>query len=301
MEFYKKIIKSKTTRRKIIHALRFIPDKPMLKFQYRLKTGRRLNLKNPQRYTEKLQWYKAYYRDPVMQQCADKYRVRQYVESKGLGDTLNDLYAVFDSPEDIAFENLPKEFVLKLSNGSGTNMLVEDRDALDLEAVRQKFKDFCAESGASVAREWVYTSTEKPVIIAERYLKDPAKADGSLRDYKIFCFAGKPAYTICVDGRNTDNYCHVVYDTEWVKQDVIIQGSSAAADYEKPAELSRMMEIAGILSEDFPFARVDLYFVEGKIYFGEITYFPWSGYKKFEPDSFDFDLGERFILPEKNV
>jgi SAM-dependent methyltransferase len=181
------------------------------------------------------------------------------------------------------------------------HMLVEDRDALDLEAVRQKFKDFCAESGASVAREWVYTSTEKPVIIAERYLKDPAKADGSLRDYKIFCFAGKPAYTICVDGRNTDNYCHVVYDTEGGKQDVIIQGSSAAADYEKPAELPRMMEIAGILSEDFPFARVDLYFVEGKIYFGEITYFPWSGYKKFEPDSFDFDSGERFILPEKNV
>ena len=152
MDFYKKIFKSKVLRFKILSALRFIPDKPMLKTQYRIKCGRKLHLDKPERYTEKMQWYKLYYRDPVMQQCADKYQVRQYVESKGLGDILNDLYAVYNSPEEITLEGLPKEFVLKLSNGSSTNLLVEDKDALDLEEVKQKFRHFYAESGSSAGR-----------------------------------------------------------------------------------------------------------------------------------------------------
>ena len=300
MDFYKKIFKSKVLRFKILSALRFIPDKPMLKTQYRIKCGRKLHLDKPERYTEKMQWYKLYYRDPVMQQCADKYQVRQYVESKGLGDILNDLYAVYNSPEEITLEGLPKEFVLKLSNGSSTNLLVEDKDALDLEEVKQKFRHFYAESGSSAGREWVYTTDQKPVVIAEKLLRDPNNASGSLRDYKILCFGGKVAYIICVDGRYTPDYCHVVYDAEWNKQDVIIGESSNAANYEKPETFDRMMEIAGILSADFPAARIDLYSIEGKIYFGEITYFPWSGYMHFVPDSFDFDLGSKFSLPEKN-
>lgn len=300
MDFYKKIFRSKKLRFKILSAMRFIPDKPMLKLQFRIKNGRRLNLKNPQRYTEKMQWYKLYYRDPVMQQCADKYLVRQYVESKGLGDILNDLYAVYESPEAITLENLPDTFVLKLSNGSSTNLLVEDKSTLKLEEVQQKFRDFYAESGSSAGREWVYTTDQKPVIVAEQYLRDPSNKGGSLRDYKILCFGGKVAYIICVDGRYTPEYCHVVYDAEWNKQDVVIGESSNAANYEKPETFDRMMEIASILSADFPAARVDLYSIEGRIYFGEITYFPWSGYMHFTPDSFDLELGEKFILPEAN-
>lgn len=300
MDFYKKIFRSKKLRFKILSAMRFIPDKPMLKLQFRIKNGRRLNLKNPQRYTEKMQWYKLYYRDPVMQQCADKYLVRQYVESKGLGDILNDLYAVYESPEAITLENLPDTFVLKLSNGSSTNLLVEDKSTLKLEEVQQKFRDFYAESGSSAGREWVYTTDRKPVIVAEQYLRDPSNKGGSLRDYKILCFGGKVAYIICVDGRYTPEYCHVVYDAEWNKQDVVIGESSNAANYEKPETFDRMMEIASILSADFPAARVDLYSIEGRIYFGEITYFPWSGYMHFTPDSFDLELGEKFILPEAN-
>lgn len=300
MDFYKKIFRSKKLRFKILSAMRFIPDKPMLKLQFRIKNGRRLNLKSPQRYTEKMQWYKLYYRDPVMQQCADKYLVRQYVESKGLGDILNDLYAVYESPEAITLENLPDTFVLKLSNGSSTNLLVEDKSTLKLEEVQQKFRDFYAESGSSAGREWVYTTDQKPVIVAEQYLRDPSNKGGSLRDYKILCFGGKVAYIICVDGRYTPEYCHVVYDAEWNKQDVVIGESSNAANYEKPETFDRMMEIASILSADFPAARVDLYSIEGRIYFGEITYFPWSGYMHFTPDSFDLELGEKFILPEAN-
>lgn len=300
MNFYKKIFRSKKLRFKILSALQFIPDKPMLKLQYRIKCGRKLDLKNPKRYTEKIQWYKLYYRDPVMQQCADKYWVREYVKSKGLEHILNDLYAVFETPESICLDELPDRFVLKLSNGSSTNLLVEDKHSLDLDQVKAQFKDFYAQSGASAGREWVYKTDQKPVIVAEQYLEDPTNVNRALRDYKILCFNGKPEYIICVDGRYTDQYCHVVYDTQWRKQDVIIGESSAAADYEKPEKFEQMLEIASTLSKDFPAARIDLYHIQGEIYFGEITFFPWSGYMSFTPDSFDEKLGDCFELPAGN-
>ncbi len=271
----------------------------MLKLQYRIKSGRKLNLKDPKRYTEKIQWYKLNYRDPVMQQCADKYLVREYVKSKGLESILNDLYAVFADPQEISFDNLPERFVLKLSNGSSTNLLVRNQSEHRLEDVKKTFTDFYAQSASSAGREWVYTTDHKPVIVAEQYLEDPTNENGALRDYKILCFNGAPKYIICVDGRYTDHYCHVVYDTDWVKQDVVIGESSAAADYEKPEKLSQMLEYARILSEGFPAARIDLYCIDGKIYFGEITFFPWSGYMHFTPDSFDFALGDCFELPKQ--
>lgn len=301
MQLYKKIFRSKKLRFKILSCLRFIPDKPMLKLQYRIKNGRNLNLNSPERYTEKLQWYKLYYRDPVMQQCADKYTVREYINSKDLDSILNDLYAVFHSFEAINFDNLPEKFILKLSNGSSTNLLVEDKKNCDIEQVKKTFRDFYAQSAARAGREWVYSTGKKPVIIAEKFLEDDTNPDKTLRDYKILCFNGEPEYIICVDGRHTDHYCHVVYDTAWNKQDVVIGDSSAAADYEKPDTLNEMLNIARTLSADFPAVRVDLYSIHNKIIFGEMTYFPWSGYMQFTPDSFDFELGGKFVLPERNV
>lgn len=301
MDFYKKIFRSKKLRFRILSMLRFIPDEPMLKLQYRIKCGRPLNLTDPKRYTEKMQWYKLYYRDPVMQQCADKYRVREYVESKGLGHILNDLYAVYESPDQIDLEQLPEKFVLKLSNGSSTNLLCRKKSELNQEEVKQTFRNFLCQSGASAGREWVYQGGGKPVIVAEELLEDPDEADGALRDYKILCFDGKPAYIICVAGRYTENYCHLVYDTQWNKQDVKIGESSATGEYAKPDTLEQMLQIAKTLSADFPAARIDLYSIRGRIYFGEITFFPWSGYMHFQPDCFDVTLGEKFLLPRKNT
>lgn len=297
MDFYKKIFKSKNLRFRILSALRFIPDKPMLRLQYRIKCGRPLNLKNPKRYTEKIQWYKLFYRDPVMQQCADKYQVRKYVEDRGLGHILNELYDVFETPEDIRLDHLPDQFVLKLSNGSGTNLLCRDKSELNLPEVQQKFRDYLVQSGSSAGREWVYKS-DKKVIVAEKLLEDPLRPGQDLRDYKILCFDGQPEYIICVDGRYTDHYCHVVYDPQWNKQDVVIGQSSNSADYQKPETLEEMLEIARTLSRDFPAVRIDLYDIGGKILFGEMTYFPWSGYMHFQPDEFDFVLGEKFVLKE---
>ncbi len=298
MNFYKKIIRSRKLRFKILRMLRFIPDKPTLQWQYRMKLGRKLNLKDPKRYSEKLQWLKLYYRDPLMQQCADKYTVREYIESKGLGHILNDLYAVFQSPEDITFEGLPDKFVLKLSNGSGTNLICTDKSSLDIEKVRAQFRDFYAQSGASAGREWVYTTDKKPVIIAEELLEDDTQIDESLCDYKILCFGGEPHCIICHYNRYADHRSNI-YDTAW--NDRNITGNYPQGNgVKKPENLDEMLDVARTLSADFPAVRVDLYSIKGRTYFGELTFFHCSGYVQYDPDSFDFELGEKFILPQRN-
>ncbi len=299
MNFYKKIIRSRKLRFKILRFLRFIPDKPTLQWQYRMKLGRKLNLKEPKRYSEKLQWLKLYYRDPVMQQCADKYTVREYIESKGLGHILNDLYAVFQSPEDITLERLPDKFVLKLSNGSGTNLICTDKNTLDIEKVRQQFRDFYAQSGTSAGREWVYTTDKKPVIIAEKLLVDSSRTDGSICDYKFLCFNGKPCYAVYDVDRFTDHRRNI-YDTAWNDLRVASDCPCGETDVPCPENLEEMLAVARTLCADFPAVRVDLYSLDGQIVFGELTFFPWSGYVQYDPDSFDFELGEKFILPQRN-
>ena len=279
--------------------LRFIPDKQMISLQYFIKHKRKLNLKNPKRYTEKLQWYKLYYRDTVMTDCVDKYRVREYVTKKGLQHILNELYTVFESSDDITFENLPDKFVLKSSNGSGTNLFCRDKSQLVLSDVQTKFNEFFAQSNASAGREWVYNNDKKPVIIAEKLLEDPTQANNDICDYKFLCFNGKPEYVVYDVDRFT-NHKRNIYDTDWNNLNIASDCPCSDIEFSKPDNLDEMLDIARILCEDFPAVRVDLYSIEGKIYFGELTFFPWSGYVQFTPDSFDFEVGEKFILPEKN-
>ena len=137
---YKKLIKNRDTRTAILQILDFVPDDIMLRIQYRIKTGRKLNLKNPKRYTEKIQWYKLCYRDPLMAQCVDKYEVRHYVESCGLKNILNECYGVYSSVEEIDFDALPNQFVLKDTLGSGGNsvILVEDKGKSDIDQIRRQ-------------------------------------------------------------------------------------------------------------------------------------------------------------------
>ena len=299
MDIVKKLVPSKKARFKLISLLRFVPDKPMLKLQYRVKCRRKLDLKNPQRYTEKLQWYKLYYRDPQMAVCADKYLVREYLTQTGFGDLLNELYTVFDSPEDIDLSVLPDQFVLKLSNGSGTNLIVKDKSQLNEDEVKQLFRDFVKQSASSAGREWCY-HVHKPVIVAEKLLKDLSTENGAADDFKILCFNGEPKIIIRVTQRYTEKVNHLTYDPEWNQIKVDFEKSRSNETTEKPETLDKMLEIARALSKGFPFARVDLYSIQNRILFGELTFFPWSGYMQFDPDSFDTELGEMFILPEKN-
>ena len=295
MDGYKNILKNKELRYKLLSALKFVPDKTMLKLQYFIKFRRKLDLKNPKRFTEKIQWYKLYYKNDIMPGCSDKYRVREYVKAKGLEHILNELYTVFESPEDISLASLPEKFVLKLSNGSGTNIICRNKGELEENFVKEEFKKFIFRANANLGREWPYIKS-KPVIVAEKLLEDERHINNAVNDYKIFCYDGKPEYVICITDRYTDSCNHLVYDTQWNKIRVASEGADIDKDAPKPENLAEMLDIARKLSEGFPFARIDLYSLDGKVYFGEITFYPWSGYMEFEPDEFDYTLGEKFIL-----
>lgn len=298
MNGYKKFISQKM-RFKILNFLSFIPDKTMIKMQYRIKLGRRLNLDNPQRYTEKIQWYKLYYRNEKMPICVDKYRVREYIKSKGLADILVDLYAVYDSQSDIQWERLPEKFILKTTNGSGTNIICKDKTKLSKKVLVDRVESFFKQSSASAGREWAY-SYVKPRIIIEKLLEDPNSKDGSINDYKFLCFNGKPEY-IVLDVERFTEHKRNIYDINWNDLHIASDCPCSKKEYLPPSNLSDMIEIAQKLSEDFPAVRVDLYSVEGRVYFGELTFFPWSGYVQYEPDSFDFEMGKKFVLPQINV
>lgn len=296
MNEYKKII-PKNMRYKILKFLRFVPDKYMLYIQYYVKLNRKLNLISPKRYTEKIQWYKLNYRDSLMTLCADKYKVREFITRKGLSDILVDLYGIYGSIDDINFEELPEKFVIKANNGSGTNVICRNKSKLNKRELSNLFSEYKKQTSCNAGREWVYYNIEYKIIV-EELLEDCSNANGDINDYKILCFNGKPEYIVLDIDRFT-NHKRNIYDVEWNNLHVSTDCSTSKMDYEKPKKLDEMLKIAKILSENFPAVRVDLYYVNNKIYFGELTFFPWSGYVQFIPDQFDFILGEKFNIGEK--
>lgn len=297
MNGYKRIIRSQKVRFAILRFLRFIPDKTMIKIQYRIKLGRRLNLDNPTRYTEKIQWYKLYYRNPIMMQCVDKYHVREYVKSKGLEHILNELYLVVDDPDKIDFSSLPNKFALKTTNGSETNIFCKNKEELDLLNTKSRLREYLDMANASAGREWAYDGSSK-LIIAEKYMEDDSTPDGSISDYKFLCFGGRPEFVVYDCDRFTGHKRNI-YDLNWNNLKIDSDCPQIDREVKKPQNFEEMIEIATILSEDFPAVRVDLYNIKGQIIFGELTFYPWSGYVQYSPDSFDFVLGEKFILPSK--
>lgn len=294
MNGYKKIIRSQKTRFKILSLLKFIPDSTMLKLQYRIKLKRKLNLSKPQRYTEKIQWYKLNYRDPVMMQCVDKYHVREYVASKGLSNILNELYFVTDDPEKIDFDLLPMRFALKTTNGSETNIFCKDKNSLDIVETKKKLKEFLSMANVSAGREWAYDGSSE-LILAEKLMEDDSNPDGSISDYKFLCFNGEPEY-IVFDCDRFNGHKRNIYDVNWNNLKIDTDCPQVDREISKPDNLNEMLEIARKLSVDFPAVRVDLYDIKGQIVFGELTFYPWSGYVQFTPDSFDFELGKKFKL-----
>ena len=298
---YKKIIKNQQLRLKILRFLSFLPDEFTVKYQYLIKCGRRLNLKNPKRYSEKIQWYKLNYRVPLLNVCADKFAVRDYVKSKGLEHILNPLYAVYDSVDEIDFLSLPKSYAMKCNNGSAKNYFVSDSSKEDIEKLKKIAHGWIAKKTVSVAAEWCYEDIPNKVIF-ERLL--PRDERNDLPDYKFFCFNGEPfcLYTM-ID--YTDNHANGklgFYDMEFNQLPYRrMDFAPITQKLPKPKNFEKMVEYARILSKDFPHVRVDFYNIDGEIIFGELTFQNGSGYINFEPDEFDFIMGDKFILPERTV
>lgn len=295
---YKRIIKSQRLRFSILKALSFLPDSIMLSLQYRIKTGRKLNLNKPTRYTEKVQLYKMFYRNPDLPICVDKYEVRSYVNRKGFSNILNTLYGVYDVGDDINFEELPDRFVIKTTDGGGgQNVLIcRQKEHLDIQKTILTVNSWLNKKDIDPGREWAYTKIKNSRIIIEKYLENLENPDAGIQDYKFFCFSGEP-YMICVDSDRFIVHKRNIYDLSWKKLNVVFN------DYpltdlvdEKPENLEEMIYIVKKLSEDFPHVRVDLYNISGQIIFGELTFYPSSGYCHFIPDNFDYILGDQFDI-----
>lgn len=304
---YKKIIKSRKTRVALLKLLNWIPDKPMLYIQYYVKFGRVLNLRNPKRFTEKLQWYKLYYRNPLMTQCAGKNQVREYVKSKGYEYILNEQYGVFSNVNEINFDKLPNQFVIKATVGAaGQQVLVcTDKSKLDLEAVKKRLSSWVSKHPErphkNAGREWAYNNIKEELVV-EKYINSSMCKHGLL-SYKIFCFHGKAEFLYVIadikDGFFDAGYG--IYSTAFEKLPYNRVGETSLQLGEgKPENFEKMIEIAEQLSVGFPHVRVDLYNVNGKIIFGEMTFYNDSGYMKYDPDDFDYEVGKLFVLPEKS-
>lgn len=294
---YKEIIKNQEIRFKILNLLKFIPDKTMLKIEYRIKTGRKLNLKKPQMFTEKIQWYKLNYKNPILPKCVDKYEVRDYVKNKGLDCILNELYGVYDSFDEINFDVLPQKFVIKVTNGGGgiDVIICKNKSTLDIEKIKKQIEKAMKRKPGILGREWPYEKVI-PRIIVERYIEH--SDEEGLLDYKFYCFNGKPKFLLLINRKGNNIKEKSIYDMNFkLLQYKYVDYNRVNEKLNKPEKFDDMIKIAEKLSEDFPFVRVDLYNVNGKIIFGELTFFPASGYlEKIEPDGFDFLLGENFKI-----
>lgn len=294
---YKKIVKSQQLRFIILRLLFFIPDSLMLRWQYKIKMGRRLNLKNPERYTEKLQIYKMHYRNPILPVCVDKYEVREFVKSKGLESILNSLYGVYDDCETIDFDKLPDSFVIKTTDGGGGENIIicKDKKDLNIAEIKKQLAQWKNKKDINAGREWAYTGIKSSRYIIEKLLINESNPAAGISDYKIFCFDGKP-YCIVYDIDRYINHKRNFYDINWRCLKVSSDCASFENNIDKPKGIEEMLNVASVLSKNIPFVRVDLYYIKNKVYFGEMTFYPWSGYVQFNPDSFDFELGRQFDI-----
>lgn len=295
---YKKFIQNRQLRLKLLRMMCLIPDTLMLKMQYRIKFGRSLNLKNPQRFTEKLQWYKLHYHDSEMIRCVDKYEVRGYLAERGFMDLLVKSYGVYDSPEEINWNTLPNSFVIKdtLGGGGTAVQIVRNAEKLNREQMQLQLQQWCdTPICRDGGREWPYYSGKRHRILIEEYLDAP----GGLDDFKFFCFYGKPEFLYVVSDRTLGDGGKIhILNPDYTDTGTIRVGDEPDGDIPpKPSCYAEMIEIAKALSKPFPHVRVDLYAYQGKVKFGELTFYNASGYMSYQPDSFDIEIGKKFVLP----
>lgn len=299
---YKKLIKSRNLRIKILNTLAWIPDRIMVRVQYLIHTGRVINFKRPERYTEKLQLYKLEYRNPLMLRCTDKLEARKIVEEYGYKDILVPLLGVYNDSSQINFDDLPDRFVIKTTDGYGGNQVLICRDKKEIrpDFLRQKVKEWLeAPKSRHPGREWAYENKFPRKIMIEKLLTENNKS--ALTDYKFFCFNGKVKMLYTMYDRELGNRVKVgIYTPDYRKLDVVRNDElPAEKELRTPPNYDKMLAIAESLSKDFPHVRIDLYNIEGKIYFGEFTFYDGSGYMSYTPDSYDFTLGSYFDYPFK--
>lgn len=274
--------------------LDWMPDKLYLQLMYRRFTGKPLHLKHPRTFNEKLQWMKLYDRNDAYTTMVDKVLVKDYVARKIGEKYIVPTIKVWDKVEDVDFDALPNQFVIKCSHDSGGLVICKDKEKLDRQGSIEKLSKCLKYNYFPLWREWPYKNV-KPRIIVEELLSD---GNDSINDYKVMCFNGEPRLIQLHIGRFSE-HTQDFYDTEWNRLP-IVQGTPMAKDVaEKPPVLKEMLELSAAISAGIPQVRVDWYWTGKKLYFGEITFFDASGFEDFEPDEYNEILGSWITLPKR--
>ena len=279
--------------------LKHLSSEEFLKRVYQLKMGKPLDLENPQTYTEKLQWLKLYDHRPEYTRMVDKYGVKQYVAERIGEEYVIPLLGVWERAEDIDFDALPKQFVLKTTHDSGGIVVCKDKSCLDIPAARKTLRHFLRRDYYEHKREWPYKDV-KPRVIAEAYMEDSRCQE--LRDYKFFTFGGEPRVLYIAQGRGKGEPTVAdFYDMDFNHLPFTIDHDMAAVPPEKPQCFEEMKRLAAVLSQGTPQLRVDFYEVDGRVYFGEMTFFHCSGLDAFHPEAWDRTFGDWVTLPPKQM
>ena len=274
-----------------------ISDEELIRKKFKKRLGREVELENPIKFNDKLQWLKLNWHDPVATKCADKYEVREIIKEKIGEEYLNELIGVYESVDEIDIDKLPDKFVLKGTHGSGFNIICKDKSKMNWDEEFKKMRRWLRTNYYLQNREWVYKD-QKPRIICEKYLEE--KEVGQLRDYKFHCFNGEPKF-IQVDFDRFQNHKKNIYDTNWNLIEVEFNYPyDNSISIEKPKKFEEMKKLSKILSNDFPYSRIDFYYLNHTIIFGEITFFPASGMGPFNPKEFETTMDSWLELPIAN-
>lgn len=285
-------------RNGILRFSNYIPQKIYLKIIFKLSVGYRLNLKHPKTFNEKIQWLKLNDHKSIYPIIVDKLSVKNYINEKlGEGYVFNTI-GVWNNPKNIDFESLPNRFVLKTTHGGGNCgvIICKDKSKFNIENAIRELKKALHQDIGHKFLEWPYTKVN-PRIMAEEFMEQPDCSE--LVDYKVHCFNGTPQFILVCSGRNSEFGMHEdFYDTEWNRLDCARRKHPISSfEIEKPTCLSELLSLAKILAEGFPFLRVDFYIINNKLYVGELTLYPASGFSPFVPQEMDLRFGELLGLP----
>ncbi len=272
---------------------RHMDDRKYLEKLYRANFGKELNLEDPQTFNEKLQWLKLYDRKPIYTTMVDKYAVKKYVADKIGEEYIIPTLGVWDKFDDIDFDALPEQFVLKCTHDSGGLAICRDKNTFDIGAARKKINRCLKRNYYWLCREWPYKDVP-PRIIAEKYMVDESGYE--LKDYKFFCFNGRVDYVEVDFNRQIEHKLNP-YDLNWNPLNFCDKSKNDySANIKKPDRLDDMVKAAELLSEDMKFLRVDMYSIGSAFYVGELTLFPGSGFIDFRPEQVDCILGDKLDL-----
>lgn len=270
-------------------------DENYLKYRYKIQMGKDLDLNNPKTFNEKIQWLKLNDRNPIYTQMVDKYEVKDYIEKIIGKEYIIPTIGIYDCFDDIDFDSLPNQFVMKCTHDSGSVCICKDKSLINIDEFRKKINKSLNVNYYYSGREWPYKNV-RPRIIVEKYLDD--LSDNQINDYKFMCFNGKvECCFVCTDRDNkVDGLAVTFFDKSWNKLPFKRHYRNSEEVINKPSNYDKMIELAEILSKNIPFIRVDFYEVDNKIYFGELTLYPGSGFEEFSPEEWDYKLGSLIDL-----